>query len=107
MHENRETSETPAANQAAGRWAKATSRKAHMHVSEESDSGEVPVNRSNKEGQPSAEVGEGRPLTKENTHQSNTSPPQSGKRVSQGLTGVRRTAKARKKEKFTALGLVP
>ncbi len=103
MHENRETSETPAANQAAGRWAKATSRKAHMHVSEESDSGEVPVNRSNKEGHPSAEVGEGRPLTKENTHQSNTSPTQSGKRVSQGLTGVRRTAKARKKEKFTAL----
>jgi hypothetical protein len=39
MHENRETSETPATN--AGRWAKATSRKAHMHVSEGSDSGVV------------------------------------------------------------------
>jgi hypothetical protein len=41
MHENRETSETPAANQAAGRWAKATSHTAHTHVSEESDSGVV------------------------------------------------------------------
>jgi hypothetical protein len=49
MHENRETSETPAANQAAGRWAKATNRKAHMHVSEESDSGEVLRKHLNKD----------------------------------------------------------
>jgi RNA-directed DNA polymerase len=101
MHENRETSETPAAK--AGRWAKATSRKAHMHVSEESDSGVVPMKRSNKDGTSSAESAEGRPLTKENTHQSNTHSTQGGERVSQGLAGVRRAAKARKGEKFTAL----
>src|SRR6266446_5536693 len=103
MHENRETSETPAANQAAGRWAKATSRKAHAHVSEESDSGVVPVKRLNKAGRPAAEGVEGRPLTKENTHQASTQPTQGGDRVSQGLAGVRRAASARKGEKFTAL----
>ena len=36
-----------------------------------------------------AEVGEGRARAKENIVQSNTSPTQSGKRVSQGLSGVR------------------
>ncbi len=72
MHENRETSETPAANHAAGRWAKATSRKAYMYVSEESDSGVVPVKRLNNDRTALAEGGEGRPLTKENTHQSST-----------------------------------
>ena len=46
---------------------------------------------------------EGRPLTKENTHQSSTPPTQGGERVSQGLAGVRRAAQARKGEKFTAL----
>jgi hypothetical protein len=51
MHENRETSETPAAKHVAGRWAKATSRKAHAHVFEESDSGEVPMKRPNKDEQ--------------------------------------------------------
>ena len=41
MHENRETSEVPAAKQAAGRWAKVTSHKAHVYTSEGSDSGVV------------------------------------------------------------------
>jgi RNA-directed DNA polymerase len=103
MHENRETSETPATNQVAGRWAKATSRKAHANVFEESDSDVVPVKRSNKTGQPAAEGVEGRSLTKENTHQSSTQPTQGGERVSQGLAGVRRAASVRKGEKFTAL----
>lgn len=101
MHENRETSETPAAK--AGRWAKATSRKAHMHVSEGSDSGVVPMKRWNNDETSSAESAEGRPLATENTHQSNTYSTQSGERVPQGLVGVRRAAKARKGEKFTAL----
>jgi RNA-directed DNA polymerase len=101
MHENRETSEAPAAR--AGRWAKATSRKAHMHVSEGSDSGVVPMKRLNNDETSSAESAEGRPLTTENAHQSNTHSTQSGERVSQGLAGVRRAAKARKGEKFTAL----
>lgn len=103
MHENREISETPAADQAAGRWAKATNRKAHAHVSEESDSGVVPMKRLNKAGQPAAEGVEGRPLTKENGHQASTQPTQCGERVSQGLAGVRRAARSRKGEKFTAL----
>src|SRR5271169_3181160 len=100
MHENRETSETPA-GKPAGRWAKATSRKVHVHVSEGSDSGVIPMKRPNNNGiPPLAEGVEGRPLTKENTHQSNTPPTQSGERVSQGLAGVRRAAQARKGEKF-------
>jgi RNA-directed DNA polymerase len=103
MHENRETSEMPVANSAAGRWAKATNQKAHVHVSEGSDSGVIPVKRSNNNGKPLAEGVEGRPLTKENTHQSSTPPTQCGERVSQGLAGVRRAARARKGEKFTAL----
>jgi RNA-directed DNA polymerase len=103
MHENRETSETPGAAVATGRREKATSHKTRTHVSEESDSGVVPVNGSNKDGRPSAESGEGRPLTKENTKQSHTSPTQRGGSVSQRLSGVRKAAKERKKEKFTAL----
>ena len=103
MHENRETSETPVAARAAGRREKATSHKTRTHVSEESDSGVVPVNCSNKDGRPSAESGEGRPLTKENTKQSRTRPTQSGGSVSQRLSGVRKAARERKKEKFTSL----
>jgi RNA-directed DNA polymerase len=61
------------------------------------------MNHSNKDGRPLAEGEEGRPLIKENTHQLNTSSTQSETRVSQGLAGVRRAAKERKEEKFTAL----
>ena len=49
-----------------------------MHVSEESDSGIVPMNHSNNEETLSAEKGEGRPLIKENTPPSHTHPTQSG-----------------------------
>jgi amino acid transporter len=47
MHENRETSETPAghSSRTAG---KGSGRKTHMNVAEESDSGIVPMNHSNK-----------------------------------------------------------
>ena len=100
MHENREASETPAK---AGRWVKATSQKTHAHVFEESDGGVVPVKHPNKAGQLAAEGVEGRSPTKENAHQSITQPTQGGERVSQGLAGVRRAARARKGEKFTAL----
>jgi hypothetical protein len=64
-------------------------RTARMHASEESDSGVVPMNHSNKGGPPPAESEEGRLLVKENTHPSHTCPTQCGKRVSQGLMGVR------------------
>jgi RNA-directed DNA polymerase len=61
------------------------------------------MNQSNKEDLSSAEAGEGRVRAKENIAQSNTSPTQSGERMSRGLRGVREVAKARKQERFTAL----
>jgi hypothetical protein len=67
---------------------------------QESDRGVVPVKLPNKEEPSSTEVVEGRQRPKENDAQSNTSSPtQSGERVSQGLSGVRRTAQERKKER--------
>jgi RNA-directed DNA polymerase len=101
MHENRETSAVP--ESVTGRSGKAAGRTPDMHAAEESDSGVVPMNQPNKSGQPQAEVGEGRPEIKENIAQSNTRPTQSGASVSQGLSGVRQSAKERKQEKFTAL----
>jgi len=74
-----------------------------MYAAEESDFGVVPMNQPNNSGKPSAEAGEGRPEIKENIAQSNTQPTQSGAGMSQGLSGVRKRAKERKQEKFTAL----
>jgi RNA-directed DNA polymerase len=102
MHENREISSTPWSDD-QGRSAKATSHNADTHVPEKSDGVVVPVNQPNKGGKPSAEVGEGRAQTRENIVQSHMHPTQSGKRMSQGLDGVRKAAKERKQERFTAL----
>src|SRR5579864_846799 len=102
MHENREISSAPSCSD-EGRSAKAINQTADTHVLEKSDCAVVPVNRSNKEGRPSAETGEGRAQTKENIVQSHRLPTQSGKSLSQGLHGVRRAASARKQERFTAL----
>jgi RNA-directed DNA polymerase len=74
-----------------------------MYVLEESDCAIVPMKLTNKEDKTSAEPAEGRAQTKENDAQPHTHPTQSGTRVSQGLGGVRRTAQARKQERFTAL----
>jgi RNA-directed DNA polymerase len=102
MHENREISCTSwSADQ--DRSAKAINRAADAHVQEKSDCAVVPVNQPNNEWQPSAEAGEGRAQTQENIVQSHMRPTQSGKRMSQGLRGVRQTAKERKQERFTAL----
>ena len=101
MHENRETSGVSRADR--DRSEKALSRTAGMYAPEESDCAVVPVNRPNKERQLLAEAGEGRVQTKENSEGSYTSPTRSGKRVSQGLGGVRRTAKERRQERFSAL----
>ena len=49
-----------------------------MYVCEESDSGIVPMNHSNKDGNTSAESEEGRLLIKENTFHLGTFPTQSG-----------------------------
>src|SRR5437773_1312796 len=103
MHENRETSETPAAQPCGRSAGEGLGRTARMYVPEESHSGIVPMNHSNKDGKPSAESAEGRPLIKENASQPNTYSTQSGKRVSQGLARVRQAAKGNKELKFTAL----
>ena len=74
-----------------------------MHAPEKSDRAVVPMSQPNKGEPSSAEVGEGRARIKENIGRSSRSPTQSGKRVSQGLSGVRQAARERKQERFTAL----
>ena len=100
MYENRETSGTSRPNRDRDRPEKANSRTAGRHAPEESDRVVVSMNLPNKEGQNSAEAGEKRARAKENIAQSNTSPTQSGERVSQGLRGVRKVAKERRQERF-------
>src|SRR6202167_319321 len=103
MHENRETSKTPAVKPGCRSAGEGIGRTARMNVYEESHSGIIPMNHSNKDGKLSAESGEGRPLIKENFRQPNTYPTQSGKGVSQGLADVRKAARDKKEMKFTAL----
>ena len=97
MHENREISRTSRTNQERDRSAKVINHNADTHALEESDCAVVPMNRPNKGEQSSTEAGEGRARTKENIAQSNTSPTQSGKRVSQGLNGVRQVVWSEKR----------
>jgi RNA-directed DNA polymerase len=103
MHENRETSETPAAQPGRRSAGEGQSHKARVYVPEESHDGIVPMNHSNKDGTSSAESEEGRPSIKENARQPNTYSTQSGKGVSQGLADVRKAARENKEMKFTAL----
>src|ERR1035441_4993919 len=103
MHENRETSETPAVKTGSGTAGEGPGRTARMHVPEESDSGAVPMNHSNKDKKLLTESEEGRPLIKENILQSSTRSTQSETRVSQGLAGVRKAARENKELKFAAL----
>jgi RNA-directed DNA polymerase len=91
MHENREISCTSWLTD-QDRSAKAINRTADVNVQEKSDCAVVPMNQPNKEGQSSAEAGEGRAQTEENIVPSHMRPTQSGKRMSQGLHGVRQTA---------------
>ena len=103
MHENRESSEMPEENIVDRTAGEGVSRTSRMHISEESDSGIVPMNHPNKDGRPLEEGEEGRTLIKENTHQLSTRSTQSEIRVSQGLAGVRKAARERKEMKFTSL----
>ena len=80
MHENREISCASCPLQ-QDRSVKAINHDADVNVQEKSDCAVVPVNRPNKEGQPSAEVGEGRARTEENIVQSRVSPTRSGTRM--------------------------
>ena len=83
MHENREISCTSCPLQ-QDRSVKAINHDADVNVQEKSDCAVVPVNRPNKEGQLSAEAGEGRAQTEENIVRSHMPPTQSGIRMSQG-----------------------
>src|SRR4029078_9680879 len=103
MHENREASGVPRPEKERGRSAKVQSHNADRHAPEESDRTILSMNQTNKEERSSAEPGEKRVRGKENIVQPNTQPTQSGKRVSQGLSGVREAAKKRRQERFTAL----
>jgi hypothetical protein len=87
MHENRETSETPAAKPGSRAVGEGNSRTAHMYVPEESHDGIVPMNHSNKDRRSLAESEEGRPSIKENAGQPHTYPTHSGKGVPEGLSG--------------------
>ena len=78
MHENRETSRTPAVKPGGRPAGEGKSHTARMYVPEESHRGIVPMNHSNKDGASSAESEEGRLRLKENTLSSDTHPTQSG-----------------------------
>ena len=92
MHENREISCT-SCQLRQDRSAKAINHKGDVNVQEKSDCAVVPVNQPNNERQLSAEAGEGRAQTEENIVQSHVRPTQSGKRMSQGLHGVRQAVR--------------
>ena len=72
MHENRETSVTPAVQFGSRSAGDGLGRTARMHVIEESDSDILPRNHSNKDGTSSAESQEGRLLIKNAFHLTRT-----------------------------------
>jgi RNA-directed DNA polymerase len=74
-----------------------------MHGPEKSDSAIVAMKPPNKTGQPAAEAAERRAEAKENASQHSTRRTQCRESVSQALERVRRAARQRKKERFTAL----
>ena len=74
-----------------------------MHDRGKSDSAIVAVKPTNNAGQPAAEPVEPRAGTKRNAGEQSTHRTQGRARVTQALAGVRKAAKQRKKEKFTAL----
>jgi RNA-directed DNA polymerase len=67
MHENRETSEISVIEADHRTAGEGQGRTARMHIFEESDSGVIPMNHSNKDGRLSAESEEGRPLQGEHS----------------------------------------
>jgi RNA-directed DNA polymerase len=105
MHENRETSSL-AARKRSSPAGEGDSRTTGMDGGEESDGVVVPVKSSNKATEQqagAAERVEGRTPTEENISQERTPPAQDGRGVSQGLAGVRKVARERKRERFTTL----
>jgi len=93
MHENRETSETPAVPTDGRSAGEGSGRTARVYVCEESHHGIVPMNHSNKDGTSSAESEEGRLWLKENTFSFDT-------RLSAGLCVSHGWASVRTGDKF-------
>jgi RNA-directed DNA polymerase len=77
--------------------------KPMMHGHEKSDSAVVAMKSPNKTGEPAAEAMEPRAEAKENASQHSTRRTQCRESVSQALERVRKAARQRKKEQFTAL----
>jgi RNA-directed DNA polymerase len=104
-HGNREIPQTPAAEGAEGRSGKVTNRTPDVNVRGKSDRPIVPKKPSNKEGdvKASAEVVEGRGLTKGNARQPTAPRTQSRTGASPGLPGVRAAGRRNKRARFTAL----
>jgi hypothetical protein len=78
MHENRETSEIPAAQSGSRSAGEGKCHTARVYVPEESHCGTVPMNHSNNDGTLSTESEVGRLRIKENTLPFDTYPTQSG-----------------------------
>jgi group II intron reverse transcriptase/maturase len=74
-----------------------------MNGQEKSDTGIVAAKSTNKAGRPAAESVEPRPGTKGNVGQQSTHRAQDRARVTQALDRVRKAARLKKKERFTAL----
>jgi hypothetical protein len=74
-----------------------------VHDPKKSDSGTVAVKLANKAGRPVTDPAEPRPGTKGNEGQQRTHRAQYRARVTQALDRVRRAARLKKKERFTAL----
>src|SRR6202789_1530747 len=74
-----------------------------MYDPEKSDSGIVAAKLANKTGRPVTEPAEPRPGTKGNEGQQSTHRAQNRARVTQALDRVRKAARLKKKERFTAL----
>src|SRR5216684_1113923 len=74
-----------------------------MDGREKSDPAIVAMKPANRAGRPAAEQGEPRAGAEGNASQQSTRRTQSRESVSQALERIRRVAKGRKKEKFTAL----
>ena len=89
---------------ALARAGKVNDHKPVMHGQGKSDRSIVPMKSPNKVGQPAAEAGEGRDLTKENASQQNTPRTQSRQSdVSSALDRVRQAALRSRTERFSAL----
>ena len=74
-----------------------------MHGREKSDSAIVAVKPTNKAGRPAAELVEPRAGAEGNADQQGTRRAQDRESASQALDRIRKAARERKKEKFTAL----